>query len=129
MAKKITLDNLQTEINRILDEYEGQVQTNLNEITKRVGKAGTQALRNESLAKFPESKKHKKRYGNTWTSKTETNRIYTRVIIYSSMPGLPHLLEYGHAKRGGGRVQGKVHIETVERQVVNQFEAEVKAKL
>ncbi len=129
MAKKITLDNLQTEINRILDDYEGQVQTSLNEITKRVGKAGTQALKNESLAKFPNSKKHKKRYGNTWTSKTETNRIYTRVIIYSNMPGLPHLLEYGHAKRGGGRVQGKVHIETVERQVVDQFEKEVSTKL
>ncbi len=129
MAKKITLDNLQTEINRILDDYEGQVQTSLNEITKRVGKAGTQALKNESLAKFPNSKKHKKRYGNTWTSKTETNRIYTRVIIYSNMPGLPHLLEYGHAKRGGGRVQGKVHIEKVERQVVDQFEKEVSTKL
>ena len=129
MAKKITLDNLQTEIDKILNEYEGQVQSNLNEITKRVGKAGTQALKNESLSKFPDSKKHKKRYGKTWTSKTETNRIYTRVIIYSNMPGLPHLLEYGHAKRGGGRVKGKVHIETVERQVVKEFESEVKSKL
>ena len=30
--------------------------------------------------------------------------------VYSKMPGLPHLLEKGHAKVGGGRTRAQVHI-------------------
>lgn len=30
--------------------------------------------------------------------------------VYSSKPGLPHLLEKGHAKVGGGRTRAVVHI-------------------
>ena len=30
--------------------------------------------------------------------------------IYSTMPGLPHLLEKGHAKVGGGRTRAIEHI-------------------
>ena len=50
--KKVTLDNLGSEIEKILAEYEGEVQENLDEITKKIGKKGALALKNESLAKF-----------------------------------------------------------------------------
>lgn len=32
-------------------------------------------------------------------------------IVYSKMPGLPHLLEKGHAKVGGGKTRAIKHIE------------------
>ena len=127
--KKVTLDNLGSEIEKILAEYEGEVQENLDTITKQVGKKGVLALKNESLSKFPDSKKHKMRYGNTWTSKTEKGRLYTKVIIYSKMPGLPHLLENGHAKVNGGRVPGRAHIAPIEEKLVKQYESEVKSQL
>lgn len=128
-SRKVTIDNLGSEISKILDEYAGNVDENVDEITKKVGKKGAQALKNESLAKFKDSKKHKKRYGQTWTSKAEKKRLYTTVTIYNSQPGLPHLLEYGHASRNGGRVMGKEHISPVEQQLIAEFEREVRSKL
>lgn len=128
-SKKVTLENLGKEIDKILEEYSGDIESNLDEITKKIGKKGAQALKNESLAAFPDSKKHKKRYGQTWTSRAEKNRLYTTVTIYNSQPGLPHLLEYGHASRNGGRVSGREHISPVEEQLIAEFEREVESKL
>lgn len=129
MAKKVTLDTLASEVKKILSEYGNDVYSDLDTITKRVGQKGVQALRNESLDKFPSSGKHKKRYGQYWTSTTEKGRLYTRVIIHSNQPGLPHLLENGHAKVNGGRVAGKAHISPVEQKLVAEYEQEVGTKL
>ena len=40
MAKKVTLDNLASEIEKILDEYGDEVDDKLDEITKRIGQKG-----------------------------------------------------------------------------------------
>lgn len=128
-SKKVSLENLGKEIEKIFEEYKGDIESNLDEITKKVGKKGAQALKNESLAAFPDSKKHKKRYGSTWTSRADKERLYTTVTIYNSQPGLPHLLEYGHASRNGGRVEGREHISSVEESLVFEFEREVESKL
>ena len=128
-SKKVSLENLGKEIDKIFEEYKGDIESNLDEITKKVGKKGAQALKNESLAAFPDSKKHKKRYGSTWTSRADKERLYTTVTIYNSQPGLPHLLEYGQASRNGGRVEGREHISSVEESLVFEFEREVESKL
>lgn len=134
MAKKVTVDNLASEIEKILKEYGNDVSENIDIITKKIGKKGVQALRNESLSMFPDSKKHKKRYGSAWKSTTEKTRLYTRVIIHSSQPGLPHLLEFGHVvSNGTGRAVGQAaphpHVAKVETELVRDFEREVKTKL
>ena len=131
---KVTIENFADEIQKILDEYGDEVDEKLNEITTRIGKKGAQLLKSESLEKFPSSKKHKKRYGSTWTAKAERKRLYTTVTIYNSQPGLPHLLENGHlVKNGTGRVLGQAeahpHIYEVEEKIIKEYEKEVKNKL
>lgn len=133
MAKKVTLKNLDSEIKIILDEYGDEVNQNLNIIIQRIGQKGAQALKNESLSQFPDSKMHKQRYGQTWTYKVEKQRLYSKGTIYNKQAWQPHLLENGHALVAGGRIIGEVpgheHIAPIADRLEQEYEAEVKAKL
>lgn len=138
MASKVTLENLGSEIQKILKDYENDVLDNMDVITKKVGQKGAKILRDESLAKFPSSGMHKQRYGETWTYKADHKRLYTTVTIYNRQAGLPHLLEHGHVSANGtGRnyqtdkapVAGREHIAKVEKELVQQYEREVIQKL
>lgn len=129
MAKKVTLDSFDAEIKKILDEYGDEVLSNLDEITKRIGQKGAQLLKNESSSNFGGSGK----YAKGWTYQVQQGRLYTTVTIYNRTPGLPHLLEHGHAVVVGGRkyadYSGKVHIQPVETELINDYEREVVSKL
>lgn len=124
MATKVTIENLDTAIQGILQEYEDDISANLDEITRKIGKTGVKALNSASKSAFDG-----KKYGKSWTSTAEKGRLYTTVTLHSKMPGLPHLLEHGHAKVNGGRVKGRAHIEPVEQKLVTEYEREVKARL
>lgn len=121
MAKRTPLDKLEDSINKILEEYGEQITENLDEVTVKVGKAGVTALRNESKETFGGTGK----YAKGWKSETQTTRLGTSVVIYNITPGLPHLLEHGHAKRNGGRVAGREHIAPVEEKIIKEYETEV----
>lgn len=124
MARAKEVD-LQAEIGRILDDYGDSVAGNIKEITKRVAQQGAKAVKAKSANTF----KRTGGYAKSWTSKVETDYMSATGIIYSKKPGRPHLLEHGHAKRGGGRVKGKVHIGEVEQQLIREFEEAIKKAL
>lgn len=124
--RKVTLDTFSTELKKILDEYADEVTENVQEITKKVARKGAQAVKSESLNAFKDVHLKKGRYGTGWTSTVETGRLSAQGIIYNKKyPGLPHLLEHGHAMRGGGRVPGKAHIAPVEKKIVEMYEKEI----
>ena len=124
--RKVTLDTFSTELKKILDEYADEVTENVQEVTKKVARKGAQAVKNESLNTFKDVHLKKGRYGSGWTSTVETGRLSAQGIIYNKKyPGLPHLLEHGHAMRGGGRVPGKAHIAPVEKKIVEMYEKEI----
>ena len=129
MAQKVTVDNLPAAISKILDEYAGEVQANMDIITKRIGQKGVQAVKNSSKQNF-----EGKTYASGWTSTTYKNRLSTTVVIYNKkQAGLAHLLEHGHVKANGtgryGVWEGREHIAPVEKRLVAQYESEVLQKL
>lgn len=120
-SKKVTMEQLPGAIKEILDQYEGEINRFLPEITEEVGKTGVKALRTSAKQKF-----NGKKYAGGWRSVSERNRYGATVTIYNGrLPGLPHLLEHGHAKRGGGRVDGRAHIAPVEKKLITDFEKKV----
>lgn len=116
MAKS-TVDTLAADIQKILDSYDGDVTRLTKETVRKIGTKGVQALKSSSGV-FGGSGK----YAAGWSSKVEENRLGAKATLHNSkVPGLPHLLENGHAKRGGGRVPGRVHIKPVEDELEKAF--------
>ena len=134
MARKLAASGLEDAVKQILDNYGNDVKKNLDAITKDVTRKGVQAMRTESAATFGTTRKRKKKYAKTWTSKFESTRFYSTGVIYNSQAGLPHLLENGHVSRNGtgrtfGYVNGRPHISKVEDELARVYEEEVISKL
>ena len=70
-------------------------------------------------------------YAKSWavkTTKESSNAL--QVTVYSrNRYQIAHLLEYGHAKRGGGRVAAKPHIAAAEEVGIEQLEREIERSL
>ena len=122
---RASADRFAADVQKILSEYAGSVKENLDEVTKAVAKKGAQMARRAAAGAVGGSGK----YARGWTSKVEVGRLGVSGVIYNKTPGLPHLLEYGHANRGGGRTPARPHIAPAEEQIVKEYEEEVKSKL
>ena len=59
----------------------------------------------------------------------ETSDSLQLIVHSKNRYQLAHLLEHGHAKRGGGRVAGKAHIAPAEEKAVRQLEEEIERSL
>ena len=131
MAKlrKITLDNFDREVDKILEMYGEEVGESMDAITHAIANKGKKLLWMESTLKIP----HTTTYPKKWAVKAAKKRMYSKYIIYHKQPGLPHLLEYGHALMYGGRHVGDTraftHIRPVEDKLIEQFQREVMTKL
>lgn len=103
------------EIARMLQEYTDDVLDRIAKEGDKIAKAGAAELRRTSPVDTGE-------YAAGWTKR----RIDGTEYIYNAKkPTITHLLEFGHAKRGGGRVAGTPHIKPVEEKVVDDFEKAV----
>lgn len=127
MAVKVTADNLASTIQKILNKYGDDVTRNVEEVTRLVANKGRTAIRNESRNKF----KDPGEYAKGWTvSIYNPGRFSSKATIHNKeIPGLPHLLEHGHAKVNGGRVPGRIHIAPVEEQINETYLKELERRL
>ena len=88
--KRITLDQLGAALTEILTDYSDGVYAAQQ---KAVTASTRQALREVKAA----SGKFGGKYAGGWRSRIEKGNLYSTGICYNTRPGLPHLLEFGHA--------------------------------
>jgi hypothetical protein len=120
----VTIDNLADEIMKGLKEYADIV---TDDLKKSVRKAGN-AVRKEIAASAP---KDTGAYAKSWSVKKtkETSNSLELTVHSKNRYQLAHLLEYGHAKRGGGRVSARPHIAPAEESAVKELENDIKKAL
>ena len=118
--RKVKIDDLTDAVMERLMEYNDLA---AGTVKKAVKAAGT-TVRNEIRQNAPEQTG---RYAKSWTSKTTAESATSmQVTVYSpSRYMLAHLLEHGHAKRGGGRVRAIPHITPAEEVGAEQLEQDI----
>ena len=124
----IGIDSLGKEIAKMMEEYASEVAADIKAEARAVAKETVKELKKTSPDGSGSRKGH---YKDGWASKVETeNAVSIGIRIYNKKkPGLTHLLEKGHAKRGGGRVEGIPHIGPAEKQAVKDSEKRLKGRL
>lgn len=100
----VKVNDLTKEIARALQEYSTEVEEGLEEAKVEVAKDTVKRLKQTSPKKTGD-------YRKGWARK----KVGTAQVVHNRTNyQLTHLLEYGHAKRGGGRVAGIPHISPAE---------------
>ena len=125
MSEKIVpIERLASTVMEGLKEYSRLC---ADEVKKSVKKAST-TVRKEISENAP---KRTGRYAKSWQTKT-TKEDSTGMIVTVYSPSrymLAHLLEFGHAKRKGGRVRAIPHIEPAEQHGNEQLEKDIRHRL
>ncbi|HBC98693.1 MAG TPA: hypothetical protein DC053_03795 [Lachnoclostridium sp.] len=119
---EIKIGGLSDAIMKELEEYANVTTENVKEGTKKVAQKAVKELKENSP-------KNTGDYAKSWKSKvtSETSHSITSTIYAANgQYRLTHLLEKGHAQRGGGRVEGNPHIAPVERMCRDQLMEEIK---
>lgn len=113
------MDDLSKMIMQELEDYSNEIAEILEDEKEQVAQEAVQELKSSS----PLGKTGK--YAKGW-KKTKQG---TSWVVHNSTPGLPHLIEKGHAKRNGGRTKAQVHIKSVEEKVAKQFEENIEKRV
>lgn len=119
-----SIDDMADEIMKGLTEYAELADSAMKKAVRKTAKT----VKEEISANAP---KRTGRYAKSWaTKKTKENSHSLEMTVYSKdRYQLAHLLEKGHAKRGGGRVSGKPHIAPAEQHGEELLESLIKKEL
>ncbi|MBJ8027760.1 HK97 gp10 family phage protein [Bacillus cereus group sp. N21] len=106
-----SIDSLANEIARELQRYSNVIEEDIEKAADEVSDDLVDDLQQKSPKKTGA-------YRKGWRKKKEGNKY---IVHNKTRYQLTHLLEKGHAKKGGGRVAAKVHIAPAEERAVNDF--------
>lgn len=124
MGKKISINQLSAAVMEAVREY---ADTATEEVKQAVTETGN-TVRDEIRQNAP---KNTGNYARSWTVKKtkETSQSLTVTVHSKDHYQLAHLLEFGHAKRGGGRVAAQPHIARAEEHGIEQLEEKLRKAL
>ena len=114
---KCSIDGLADAIMEGLKEYSDLASSEVKGAVRKAGKL----VKDEIAANAP---KKTGAYSKSWSVKAtkETSESLELVVYSKNRYQIAHLLEHGHAKRGGGRTKASVHIAPAEENGVQMLE-------
>ena len=121
---RVRIDQMAHVIMEGLQEYADLATDDLKKAVKKAGDEAKKDIQNNAPVKTGAYKK-------SWTVKTtkETSNAMEVVVHSKNRYQLAHLLEFGHAKRNGGRTRAFPHIAPAEQRAAELLEKEVERAL
>lgn len=124
MSRRVQVDKLASAIAKTLTDYADLAA----EDVKQAVKDSADTVKSEISANAP---KDSGKYAKSWAVKKqkETSASLSVVVHSKDRYQLAHLLEHGHAKRGGGRVTARPHIAPAEQKGIEKLEERIEKAL
>jgi len=121
---RVRIDQMAHVIMEGLQEYADLATDDMKAIVKKAGNEAKKDIQANAPVKTG-------KYKGSWTVKTtkETSNAMEVVVHSKNRYQLAHLLEFGHAKRGGGRTRAFPHIAPAEAKAAELLEKEVERAL
>ena len=124
MGTNIPISELANEVMKGLKEYADLATEDLKKDVEKAGKKVKEQI--ESTAPKDTGK-----YAKSWAVKKtrETSDSIELVVHSKTRYPLTHLLEFGHAKRNGGRVAARPHLAAAEQAGIEQLTRDIERDL
>lgn len=121
---RVRIDQMAHVIMEGLQEYADLATDDMKAAVKKAGDEAKKDIQANAPVKTG-------KYKGSWTVKTtkETSNAMEVVVHSKNRYQLAHLLEFGHAKRGGGRTRAFPHIAPAEAKAAELLEKEVERAL
>ena len=124
MGRNVQISDLADAIMETLEDYADLAAEDVKQAVREAG----ETVRDEIRTHAP---KDTGDYAKSWAVKKrkETSNSLTLVVHSRNRYQLAHLLEFGHANRGGGRVSAHPQIAAAEAKGMEQLEDEIRKAL
>ena len=124
MGRTIPVDQLASEVMKGLEEYAELAADVLKKEVQEAGKVAKTQIEQTAPRRTG-------RYAKSWAVKkiSETSNSLEVTVHSKNRYMLTHLLENGHAKRGGGRVAAIPHIAPAEETAIQSLERNIEREL